>query len=125
MLGNLSINNPGNIRISDDRFIGEIIPSSDAEFKEFSSMAYGYRAMFKILNTYRNKYGITTISGILNRYAPPIENDTQAYIQFVCDSLQIPPYQELSYDNDTLVALGYAMSYHENGSSQTKLSRSV
>ena len=43
-------NNPGNIRINDDLFQGEIRPSKDKSFKQFTTMAYGYRAMFKILS---------------------------------------------------------------------------
>jgi len=115
MLGNLNINNPGNIRISNDRFLGEIVPSSNAEFKQFSTMAYGYRAMFKIINTYRKLYGLSTISDILYRYAPPSENDTTAYINFVSQKIQIAPTQPLSYDQNTLTNLVYAMSWHENG----------
>lgn len=116
MLGKLNINNPGNIRISSDRFIGEIVPSIDPDFKQFSSMAYGYRAMFKILNTYRNYYGLVTISSILHRYAPPSDNNnTQAYINYVSGLTGYSPHQTLVYDNDTLLSLGYAISYYENG----------
>ena len=37
-------NNPGNIRKNSDVFQGEKT-SSDREFKQFKSMAYGYRAL--------------------------------------------------------------------------------
>ncbi|MBX9055585.1 structural protein P5, partial [Parabacteroides merdae] len=43
-------NNPGNIRINGDLFQGEVRPSKDKSFKQFTTMAYGYRAMFKILS---------------------------------------------------------------------------
>ncbi len=115
MLGKLDINNPGNIRQSSDYFLGEIVPSSDAEFKQFSSMAYGYRAMFKILDTYRNLYGLETIEQIITRYAPPSENDTTAYINAVSAAIQVPPTSPLAYDEQTTSALVYAMSRHENG----------
>ena len=45
-------NNPLNIRHSRDRFQGEVVPSRDGAFKQFSSMAYGYRAAFVTLATY-------------------------------------------------------------------------
>lgn len=45
-------NNPGNIRINNDLFQGEVRPSEDKSFKQFTTMAYGYRAMFKILSNY-------------------------------------------------------------------------
>ena len=37
-------NNPGNIRNSSTVWVGEITPSKDKSFKQFKSMAYGYRA---------------------------------------------------------------------------------
>lgn len=42
-------NNPGNIRRNSNVFQGEKIPSSDRQFKQFKTLAYGYRAVFKIL----------------------------------------------------------------------------
>jgi len=115
MLAKIPINNPGNIRISNEKFIGEVTPSSDAQFKQFSSMAYGYRAMFKILDTYRNSYQLDTITEIISRWAPPAENDTTSYINSVSSSININPNQVLPYDQDTTTRLVYAISYHENG----------
>ena len=51
-------NNPGNIRKNSDVFQGEKT-SSDREFKQFKSMAYGYRAIFKILLNYGRNMGTT------------------------------------------------------------------
>ena len=76
-------NNPGNIRRSKVKYQGEVSPSRDPEFKEFETMAYGYRAMFVLLDTYRSRYGLTTIRQMLNRYAPPKENFTEGYVRFV------------------------------------------
>lgn len=42
-------NNPGNIRRNSDVFQGEIRPSKDKSFKQFETMPYGYRAIFRIL----------------------------------------------------------------------------
>lgn len=49
----------------------------------FSSDEYGFRAGAKLLKTYASKYGINTIAGIVKKWAPPPENDTQNYINFV------------------------------------------
>ena len=49
-------NNPGNIRINGDLFQGEVRPSKDKSFKQFTTLAYGYRAMFKILSNYFKNY---------------------------------------------------------------------
>ncbi len=79
-------NNPGNIRISNERFQGEVIPSRDRAFKQFQSMEYGYRAIFKLLLTYYNKHGIRTIRGWIGRWAPPHENHTENYIRYVAET---------------------------------------
>ena len=73
--------NPGNIRRSGVRYRGEVRPSRDADFKQFKSMEWGYRAMFVLLHTYSVRYGCNTLSKMISRYAPPSENDTQAYIR--------------------------------------------
>ena len=42
-------NNPGNIRLSRTVWQGEIRPSRDRSFCQFRTMAYGYRALIKLL----------------------------------------------------------------------------
>ena len=42
----LSNCNPGNIRQSKVRYKGEVQPSRDPAFKQFESLAWGYRAVF-------------------------------------------------------------------------------
>lgn len=74
--------NPLNIRASGERFMGEVVPSRDPLFKQFRSMAYGYRAAFVILGTYLGR-GINTAERIIRTWAPPSENDTAGYIAHV------------------------------------------
>ena len=50
--------NPGNIRRSGVRYVGEKVPSGDPEFREFVAVEWGYRAMFVLLYTYRLRYGL-------------------------------------------------------------------
>ena len=76
--------NPGNIRVSKTRYKGERSPSADKAFKQFESIEYGYRAMFVLLHTYKVRGYCTTIEDIINRYAPPFENNTSGYISKVC-----------------------------------------
>ena len=52
--------NPGNIRRSAVRYKGET-ESDDAAFKTFASTAWGYRAMFVLLHTYRVRHRIATL----------------------------------------------------------------
>ena len=108
--------NPGNIRKSRVKYEGEVAPSRDTEFKEFSSMAYGYRAMFVLLDSYRSKYGLCTIRQMLGRYAPPTENFTEGYVRFVSSRTGIAPDEivntRAARDMIPIVA---AMSQIENG----------
>lgn len=108
--------NPGNIRKSTVLWMGEIPNSSDPDFCVFVSMACGYRAMFKLLRTYREKHGCQTIADMINRWAPSTENNTSAYIRSVCQDLQVPSTYVIDVDDrDSMCALAAAISKHENG----------
>lgn len=108
--------NPGNIRRSRVRYRGEVHPSRDAEFKQFESMAYGYRAMFVLLDTYQRRYSLCTIRQMLNRYAPPSENFTEGYIRFVSQRSGILPDETIdSRSQRDMIAIVAAMSEIENG----------
>lgn len=107
--------NPGNIRISKVKYLGEITPSKDKAFKQFESMAYGYRAMFVLLHTY-SKNGYKTIRQMISRYAPPIENHTENYIKFVSERSGIFADVELdTNDPAEMIPVVSAMSQMENG----------
>ena len=109
-------NNPGNIRRSRVRYKGEVRPSRDPDFKEFSTMAYGYRAVFVLLDTYRSRYGLTTIRQMLNRYAPPTENFTEGYVRFVADCAGVMPDEFIDTRSEKdMIPIVAAMSKIENG----------
>lgn len=108
--------NPGNIRRSKVRYKGEVQPSRDAEFKEFCSMGYGYRAMFVLLDSYRSRYGLCTIRQMLGRYAPPSENFTEGYVRFVSSRTGIAPDEIVNTRAACdMVPIVAAMSQIENG----------
>ena len=108
-------NNPGNIRRSKVRYEGEV-PSADVSFKAFESMAYGYRAIFVLLDSYRRKYGLCTIRQMLNRYAPPTENFTEGYVRYVVAQTGIAPDESLdTLSPHDLVPFVAAISKIENG----------
>lgn len=112
----LKNNNPGNIRRSRVRYVGEVSPSADAEFKQFESVAYGYRAMFVLLDSYRRRYSLNTIRQMINRYAPPTENFTEGYIRFVAQRTGIRPDEALDTRSERdMVPIVMAMSEIENG----------
>ena len=109
-------NNPGNIRRSRVHYKGEVRPSRDPDFKEFSTMAYGYRAVFVLLDTYRSRYGLTTIRQMLNRYAPPTENFTEGYVRFVADYSGVMPDEVIDTRSEKdMIPIVAAMSKIENG----------
>jgi hypothetical protein len=82
------INNPGNIRAGAGKFLGEI--KSPDNFRAFSDLFYGYRAILKIFDTYY-KRGLTTLAQMLMTYAPPSDNNpTNAYIDYVSKGLSFP-----------------------------------
>ena len=69
----LSNCNPGNIRQSKVRYKGEVQPSRDPAFKQFESLAWGYRAVFVLLHTYRVRHGLRTVRAA--RHARPGDDD--------------------------------------------------
>ena len=114
--------NPGNIRLprkenmEKDRFIGELRPSRDKSFRTFVNMAYGYRAMHYLLRRYKNSYSLNTLEQMINRWAPPTENHTDAYIEFVAKRSGIGRDQIVDVSNMTIMCrLVAAMSRQENG----------
>ena len=109
-------NNPGNIRINGDKFQGEVIPSRDKEFKQFESMAYGYRAIFKIIRNYQVNYKLNTIRQMIGRWAPESENNTLAYVMTVSSRSGISPDDPVSADNrEMMIRIVAAISFVENG----------
>ena len=108
-------NNPGNIRKNSDVFQGEKT-SSDKEFKQFKSMAYGYRAIFKILSNYYRNYKLDTIRKMIGRWAPENENNTEAYVKAVSDYAGIPTDDPINVnDREQMIRIVAGMSKVENG----------
>jgi hypothetical protein len=109
-------NNPGNIRLGSFRYKGEKATSSDSAFRQFESIEWGYRAMFVLLHTYEKRYGCNTLRKIINRYAPPVENHTEAYIRRVAHATHLSPDEMISTtDGALMTAVVAAMSEVENG----------
>ena len=117
-------NNPLNIRHSADRWQGARMSQTDQSFVQFETMAYGYRAAWKILESYWNYFHRTkqcyNVKNILSRWAPPAENDTQAYIHAVLKLTSLGgnenlPQPSRGVDTECLVKLMAAMTTVECG----------
>ncbi|HAW0704371.1 TPA: hypothetical protein JLJ93_000128 [Escherichia coli] len=109
-------NNPGNLEYSKTNpWSGQT--GDDGRFAKFETPEHGIRALGRNLLSYQRQ-GIDTVSDIINRWAPPEDNNnTPAYIKAVCEQLGVTPDQQLDASNpDTLKALCAAIIHHENGS---------
>lgn len=93
--------------------------SSDSAFKAFETMAWGYRAIFVLLDSYERK-GVNTIEAMISRYAPPVENYTQSYIDFVSKHSGVAPSVKVTSTNqDLMIPIVVAISEMENGVTPT------
>jgi len=107
-------NNPLNIRKSNDVFTGEICDIYEKEFKVFKSALYGFRAAFRILQTYILYKGCNTPTKIVGRWCP--DGTAKRYCEFVCSKCGFPADKALSFsDKISLVALVQAMAQYETG----------
>lgn len=105
-------NNPGNIEAGNDNWHGAT--GSDGRYLIFSAPVYGLRAISRILDTYANKYRLFNIDGIIRRWAPEHENDTESYISHVEKLVGKNRFEALDeMDRSLLIA---AIVKHENGS---------
>lgn len=110
-------NNPGNIRWGDEwKGLVPETQRTDKSFCQFKSAEYGIRAMIIILRNYQRKHGLSTISGIINRWAPTNENDTQSDINSVAKATGVDPDQRIdTSDSRFMMKLLQAIIQHENG----------
>ena len=113
-------NNPLNIR-KGNNWKGERHPQKDKAFEEFQSMQMGIRAGFILIRNYISGYGgkskpFDTIEKVVRRWAPPTENATQKYIDFVAKDSGIDPHATLSFkDKTAMVKIVNAMIFVECG----------
>lgn len=114
-------NNPGNIRKPKNaggNWMGLARMQSDPAFLQFATMTYGCRALIKTLQTYTHKHGLSTVEQIINRWAPPVENNTSAYVKHVAKALGVAPDEAIDVkDPQTYITLAKAIARHENGDS--------
>lgn len=109
-------NNPGNLRKSNDKWQGLSSTQPDPEFFTFQSPEMGIRALARTLITYYDKYHCNTVNKIIARWAPPVENNTQAYANAVATEMGIATGMEFdAHAYYYLSRLVPAIIHHENG----------
>lgn len=105
--------NPGNIVKSGRRWDGQA--GNDGRFVRFKSAEHGIQAVGELLLRYQGD-GRNTITKIITRWAPPKENNTRAYIAFVCKRTGYKANQKLNLKNsEVLFRVSRAIIEHENG----------
>lgn len=115
-------NNPGNIeRGANWQGLAEpheMTPDQKTEtrFAVFRSPEWGIRAIARILATYRTKHRLTTVLGIISRWAPASENDVESYAAAVSRAIGVTPSNTIDTANPAVLApLIAAIIQHENG----------
>jgi len=111
--------NPGNIDYNPvNDWQGQLahVPVIERRFCRFNEAENGLRALGKLLQAYQRKHGCNTLRKILNRWAPPDENDTGAYVRQVAKALAVDPDAPLDTTQaEVLRPLLVAIVLHENG----------
>ena len=110
----LRSNNPGNIVKSSISWQGKI--PCPGRFECFESMFFGVRALAVNLQSYYFQRGLTTVSEIISRWAPPFENDTGAYIRFVAGRMGVDPNRPFEWSRSNVTRLVSSIIDMENGS---------
>lgn len=108
-------NNPGNIQYGEfARRMGAT--SSDGRFAIFPNAESGLAAMSALLTNY-GKQGLDSVSEIINKWAPPNENNTAGYAASVANALGVSPNQPLNINDPAIrAALMQQITRIENGS---------
>lgn len=110
---NVRLNNPGNVDRTSIVWQGMSALQADPRFITFVSAQWGFRCMARILKgDYRE--GAVTVHELIDRWAPPIENDTSAYVIDVANRLSVGIDETLALPN-SLLPLLKAIAIHEGG----------
>ena len=106
--------NPGNIKLGTN-WDGLAAEQTDPTFCIFDEAVMGIRALMRILLTYRFTHNKKNIDSIIRRWAPPSENDTEAYIKFVAKRMEIEPMDDIDNSIEAYLPLVKSIIQMENG----------
>ncbi|WP_051605771.1 hypothetical protein [Polaribacter sp. Hel_I_88] len=119
-------NNPGNIEKSNSSWRGKVPhdQNTDGRFEQFQdfegipAMTWGVRALTKLGWTYLKQRPDHTIQTFFEKYAPVVENNTNAYANFVAKKVGAKSSDSLAPIYNDLVKqylFILAIIQHENG----------
>lgn len=116
-------NNPGNIDYQQppaSPWRGQVgiesAAGGEARFIRFDEAKNGLRAVARTLTTYQRNHGCRSVRDLIKRWAPPKENDTDAYVSAVASRVGVDPDASIDVTNaSTLRQLTRAIVVHENG----------
>jgi hypothetical protein len=110
-------NNPGNIEAGTFANSQGAI-GSDGRFAIFPDPETGMRALQNLLTS--DGYQALTIEQAMERYAPPDENDTNAYTSFITQQVGVDPLTPMSeLTADQLASFANAIETYEGGTAGT------
>lgn len=119
MTRGMDCNNPMNLETTSlFRWKGELRPTVDPEevLCDFVSTFFGIRAGALDLYNQQILHGLKTWREIINKYAPPSENDTEAYIQAVCKATDVRADDVIDLSDPAfLVKAVHAVIHQEQG----------
>lgn len=106
-------NNPLNIRSSAAfNWLGQT--GNTRGFCDFEDITYCRRAgLYLLMRSYR-RANVLRLGDIINRWAPPSENDTTSYVHFVCETTGLTSTMNMILDSDFASVLA-AMEIIERG----------
>lgn len=113
-------NNPLNIR-KGSSWKGERPNQTDKQFEEFVSMEWGIRAALKLIRNHITGFGgkrpkMNTLKKLINVWAPPTENATMRYVDFVSAHVGLLPSDIVNPDDGKMMCkIARAMAFVECG----------
>lgn len=111
-------NNPGNIVRDMTPWLGlePRDPAVEARFCVFDTALHGVRALCIVLLNYQRLDGLRTLAQVIDRWAPPGENDTGSYVADVERQAGVGRSDVIDIEQpETLRKLAKAIIQHENG----------
>ena len=80
--------------------VGNLRPAGQSTgFQQPTSYEEGIKALDNQLKIYGEKHKIKTLRQAINRYAPPSENKTDSYVDFVSKRTGLDPDKEIDFSN--------------------------